>query len=366
MKNAPNDFTPWLFPVRKNGKAPGVDKGVSWKKKEGLLSIKESLERLKKNKGNVGISGRKNDQLILIDIDVEKIENELKPTLKIKSRSRIGCHGVYWANDGDEKLPMNIPTDKGEVRSSDQYVVAPGSYTPCTKKELNKKLDEGKITKEDMKRVLNDPNRGYYTVENERPPGHITYEELPRIFKVKVDKDDKKRKEIEKIRKGRDSKPKTTEGNQSALFDLEITDVVPTYSFNERNPHPLHTSETGENFSVSKNGLAHCWRHLVSLNAIQFLVVKSGYMGCEEAGTGHNNSQGRKNAGPSYIIGDDGAIFHAWLEAKDCGVISEDDKIPIRALNHIARRHGIYDTDNDEMLPKWAYNRTLEVLEEEY
>jgi len=186
------------------------------------------------------------------------------------------------------------------------------------------------------------------------------------VFKEKVEKDSKKREEIERKRRESTFKPKETEGEQSALFDLEITDVVPSYSFDERNPHPLHASETGKNFSVSRNGLAHCWRHLVSLNAIQFLVVKSGYMNCEEAGTGHNNSQGRKDAGPSYIIGDDGAIFHAWLEAKNCGIIPKDDKIPIRGLRHIARKHDIYDADIGEMLPRWGYNRTLEVLEEEY
>jgi len=367
MDSAPKGYTPWLFPVQKNSKAPGVGKGVSWKESEGFLNQRQAIRRLEHNQGNVGISGRRDDRLILVDIDDSSIEDELKPTLKIRSRSRTGTHAIYWAHPEDEKLPCNIPTDKGEVRSSDQYVVAPGSYVPCRKTELEGKVEEGEITEKQKEMVMNDPKRGYYTLDNDKEITTIKFEELPKVFRKKIKKDEKKRKEIEELKKKRKTfEPKKSNNEHSALFDLDIKDVIPVYDFNKRNPHPLHNSDTGKNFSVSDKGVAHCWRHLVSLNAIQYLVVESGYMSCEEAGTGHNNSQGRRDAGPSYIIGDDGAIFHAWRQAKINGQIPKEDPVPVRGMHYIARKHDLYNPKEGEKLPWGVYNKVLKIIEEEY
>jgi len=35
--------------------------------------------------------------------------------------------------------------------------------------------------------------------------------------------------------------------------------------------------------------ICHCWRHLVSLNAVQYLCVSAGYMSCGDAGIPHNS-----------------------------------------------------------------------------
>ncbi len=257
MKATPESYIPWYFPVQKNNKAPDVPRGVSWKGKEALLTFEQAFTRLKKNKGNVGISGRKNDPLILVDIDDKSIEPELKPTLKIRSRSRVGTHAIYISDPKDKKLPCNIPTEKGEVRSSEQYVVAPGSYVPCTKKEIDKKVKKGDLTKKDKKKILNDKNRGFYTVDNNKDISTIKFKELPKVFRETVKENERKTKEIKERKKQRkEFSPKKANGNHSALFDLEITDVVPSYSYNKRSPHPLHSSDTGKNFSLGK-GVAH-------------------------------------------------------------------------------------------------------------
>lgn len=93
------------------------------------------------------------------------------------------------------------------------------------------------------------------------------------------------------------------------------------------------------------------------MNGLQALAVLSGFATCGEVGTPHH--------GGSNTL-DDGAIFHAWRYAKEEGYIPEDDPIPVRAMNHIARKHGICDPDQYERLPKWAYNRVLDTVEEEY
>jgi len=364
MNNAPKGYYPWLFPV--NGKAPGVAKGISWKSEKARLTIKEAINRLKQGK-NVGISGRANDPLIIIDIDDKKYRDQLKPTLIIRSRKRVGFHAFYWADHKDKRLPINIPTDSGEIRSSDQYVVCSGSFVNLSNEDIDKMIAEGKASEEDKQRIINDPNRGVYTVETARQPTTITFDELPELFLDKVRENEKKTKEIEAWRKGNPLTKVNLTDKHSALFDLRITDVAPSQPKSDRFPHPLHDSDTGQNFSIDGD-LAHCWRHLVSLNAIQYLVVKSGYLSCEDAGTGHKGSH------QSYVIGDDGAIFFAWLEAKKMGVIPKDDPVPINALLYIARMHKVCDAKlipnrneyETKRLPMDAWNKCLLIIEEEY
>src|SRR6056297_3225140 len=159
MESAPEDYTPWIFPVQENSKAPATK--ISWKAEQSRLTVPEAVHRLKNNYGNVGLAGKPDDQLILLDVDDPSILNEVKDTLQIRSRSRgteeqPAIHAIYWADPEDEKLPCNIPTDKGEIRSSDQYVVAPGSYVPCTERELQEKMEKGEITEEAKDEILND------------------------------------------------------------------------------------------------------------------------------------------------------------------------------------------------------------------
>jgi putative DNA primase/helicase len=361
MEDSPEEYVPWLFPVKEGGKAPDVPYGTSWKDKKNMLSMISAMKRLERNDGNVGIAGRPKDRLILLDIDHPCIESEIKDTLKIRSRSRTGTHAIYWSHPEDEKLPCNIPTDTGEIRSSDQYVVAPGSYVPCTEEELTEKLEEGELTETDKQKVLEDPERGFYTVDNDKEIATIQFKELPDVFKEHYNSSEEENWEKEHY----NPEEIETEGNRSALFDLEITDLTGR-GFGERDPHPLHESSTGANWSIK--GVGHCWRHLVSLNALQFLCVEAGYLSCLEAGSPHHNS----SAGASEVINDDEAIWEAWKHAKKQGYIPEDDPIPVRAICHIARNHGLCDEEDipdrgsDQMLPKNAYTKALEVVERDY
>ncbi len=81
-------------------------------------------------------------------------------------------------------------------------------------------------------------------------------------------------------------------------------------------------------------------------------------MNCDEAGTGHKNS----NAGSSKVTGDDGSIFHAWLQAKRDNLIPVDDPIPLRAMKYIAKENNLV-INEDAMLPKETYKEVIRLLE---
>lgn len=358
MASAPEGYIPYYFPVVVGNKAPDpldiakrasketVGKArFSWKEPHARLTYEEALLRLKEGK-NIGISARSYDKLVIIDIDDIKYKNQLPNTLTDCSRKRVGWHGYCWAED--ERVKVNIPTEFGEVRSSDQYVVAAGSF--CTTSE--KDIDEEPITDEIKKKVKDDPLLGCYTVEKEIPPIFIGFDELPEIFKIQKKEGEKKPIII---------KPKVfrKKDGGSALFDLKITDILGHYNQSARVPHPLHSSDTGMNFSITGE-LAHCWRHLVSLNAIQYLCVQAGYLSCLEAGTGHNGS----GAGSSKVVGDAGAIFYAWLEAKRRSFISKSDPIPITAMYYIAKKHKIIRSNGKLGIDE--FNRVIDIIEAEY
>ena len=337
MSNAPEGYKPHYFLIQRNGKVPDgreilrrSNKNASWKEEHARLDIIHALAWIEKG-GNIGIAGT--DGLVNIDIDDEKYIDLLPITLTAISRSRKGRHGFYWKHPDEKILPLNIPTDYGEVRADWQYVLAPGSYVPCL--ECKDKLS------------------GYYTIDKELPPSYIKFDDLPFFFKEQYKKNQEANKKKAEIK----NKPIIHNGNKSALFDLRISDIVTT-SPGRREAHPLHDSDTGQNFSVSGE-LSHCWRHLVSLNALQFLIVKSGYMSCQDAGTPHKGGASKIN---------DAAIFYAWVEAKKCNLIPKDDPIPTRAMKFIARKHGLIDEEEyiEGILPVVIYSEVIKIIESEY
>ena len=377
MSNAPISYkAPWYFPVEANGKNPDgiaiykragktssccnanwikVKKGKktrtvcekcgigwgSWKAPHARLSIEEAIERLKEG-GNIGISSRDGELLVIYDRDDADVIDKVK-TLTTLSRKRIAGHSFCWRKEGDESLNTNIPTEVGEVRSADQYVVCAGSYVPVL---WHKDKPIARL--------------GLYTVEKHLAPVTITFNQLPDVFLEQVEKNKKNVERIKALPK-RDFKTIKGNGKQSALFSLTIEDVI-TGKGDERFTHPLHASDSLANFSVSDN-LAHCWRHLVSLNPIQYLCVEAGHMACEEAGSGHWNS----DHGASWITGDDGAIFHAWRQAKLNGIIPMDDKIPTRAIHYIVIKHKLMDKIRTQKpLPYHIYREVIKIVERDY
>lgn len=133
MQNAPSDYTPWLFPVVANDKNPDalaiykrsgqksmccnttwirVQRGqrkvwicpscgqgrASWKAPHARLTKEECLTRINAG-GNIGFAARKNDPIVLIDLDDPTVPELKKETLSIQSRSRVGRHRIGFAGD---------------------------------------------------------------------------------------------------------------------------------------------------------------------------------------------------------------------------------------------------------------------------
>ena len=343
MLDAPSGYRPWLFRCNPLGKDP--ISGVSWKARHAQLTIVDAVNWMAGG-GNIGLAGREFDPLTVVDLDGGKVIWGID-SLRDRSGSRCGQH-VYTFS-ANPKIP-NIDTDDGgEVRSIDQYVITPGSFIQIDKPNTKKPCPAGE-----------EQNLGKYTVEDPRPVRWITYEDLPTIFK-QTHSADKEAEKTAPIRRA----PITPTGKHSALFDVTAAEIISreggSTTPGERWPSILHDSTTDANMSFSREGLAHCWRHNVSLNGLQLLVVKSGYLSCGDAGTPHKGCAGR-----SRVTGDDGAILAAWVYAKTRGYIPANDPIPVRALHHIARKHLGFTPQPNQPLPRFVYRRCLEVAEREY
>jgi len=320
MSTAPKGYSPWFFPVKANGKDPDPkailkiepsSKG-SWHHISAQLSKEQCVERLRAG-GNIGISARNGDALIIGDIDELKYIEQSPRTLSITSRKRDGIHFFGWDKDGTAKI--NQPTDYGEMRSNNQYVVACGGYVPVNEKDLVKLSDAAKA----------DKYLGYYTLRNETNPVFLTFDSLPAFFREKKAADNVSDAEVAQREEKKTYVNKG--GKYSELFKLKMSDVVDTIPSNKRVGHPLHESDTDANFSLSKDGnLGHCWRHLVALNPVQYLCVKAGYSNCLDAGTPH---KAEENGGRKYskIKGDKKALEVAYNEAVKMKLIKEWEQI---------------------------------------
>ena len=367
MQNAPEDYIPWFFPCKPNRKDPdptailkidSTSKG-SWHHESARLSKEQCIEHIKQGY-NIGISARKDDYLIIGDIDDKKYFDQLpKNTLTITSRKRNGWHFFGWNKDDTAKI--NLPTEDGEMRSDNQYVLACGSFVPIESDDLE--------------------DAGYYTVKDAVLPRLMSFNDLPQLFK------DKQIENIEnesKIKQNEEFKQeKRTPGKYDDLFNLKVRDIVGLIPASKRVSHPLHASETAANFSLSSDGaLGHCWRHMVSLNAVQYLCVEAGYANCEDAGTPH------KGRGLSKIKGDPKALEVAYKLAVKKGLIEErktpqekDDsevtkqniiqymiinkkkKAAELLANIFLKEHNVYTTRSDKNPEVWIYQDGIYIPE---
>ena len=145
-----------------------------------------------------------------------------------------------------------------------------------------------------------------------------------------------------------------TDGDHSAVFDLDIRDVT-SLSWDYRGPNPLGHHGDSENYCVllEGHGVAYDHKYKVAYNALTYLLVDAGE---------------RRPASPNGRL-EDAEVFAAWRHAKREGCISDDDPIPHRALQYVAREHDLME-DGDLMdgwkLPRQAYNAALATVREEY
>jgi putative DNA primase/helicase len=365
---APTEFEPYYFRVEAGSKAPALEFG-SWKDDRNRLRFTEAIAWMRQG-GNVGIAGTDEDRLVNVDIDDEDETSidDLKPTLIGRTRSRTGMCGWYFSELSDA-VP-NITTDTaGEVRATWQYVVAPGSYV---------ETDPATVPEDEQQ------DAGYYTIAREQPATDITLAELPEVFvdvhernKVKRTQRNHQRTQTDDVDRDYDS--------ESALYDIEASTVVEneheSTAVRDRWSSIFHGSDTDANMALTDRGLLQCWRHNVTHNGLQALVVLArteddegdeiGNTVCADVGSPHANSGGA----PSSILGEDGAIWDAWHYAKQHDYLPDDDPVPYRAVLHLCREMKVaasedipesYDPENDDRIPDYAYNSALSAIKNKY
>jgi putative DNA primase/helicase len=336
MSGAPDDFRPFLFPLEARGKDPLVSRG-SWSNAKNCLSYYEAIRFLEYG-FNIGISAREYDQLVLIDIDdMHTIPtSDVKPTLSVVTRSRVGMHHYYFSRDIE--CNVNIPTDAGEIRSCNQYLVIPGSYVPTDVSTVPKGHEE---------------QCGFYTVSNHVSPVQISYDEFPKVFRDQRD--------LSNQNAPLQRREPTERRSKSALFDLTIADIVNYPKNKKRFASVFHGSDTNTNTAVS-GGLLHCWRHLCSHTPIQALSVLAGIYNCQQAGESHQHG----GSGASMVDINDGAtIYTIWAYARGNGFIPRDDPPPSAALRYFVLEIGLCgesDLEDGWKLPRDAYEEGRRLL----
>ena len=263
-------YFPFYFPLCIGNKDPMEGAG-SWKKNK--LDFKQAYSMMQRGH-NIGIAATDIDDLCIVDVDDMSQVPDIKPTLQISSRKRIGRHNFFTALD--ETAKKNIATgEAGEVRSVWQYVVAAGSYVECSQDELDRIPEEDRV------------NAGRYTVCKELPVSDITYGELPIVYRRR-DAERTLNEMNSKMRVCTDNAYSLDKGCRSKLWSLNMSELTGIEEDSTRrvampvNVHPTD-SNTGKNASVS-NGLLQCWRHDCCHNAFSYLSILAGVTSCECAG----------------------------------------------------------------------------------
>lgn len=347
-------YQPWYFRLSKDDKDP--IKRIQWKETKGRITFEKACEYMTK-RGNVGVAATSMDPLCIVDIDDITItpDEAMQKTLSIRSRKRIGRHYFYFTND--PKCKENLPTEKaGEIRANWQYVVAPGSFVPCSDEEIDKMPVEQREF------------AGRYSIENPMNPTEIGWEAIPQVFQEQSEKNvnavrEKREADKKKKEKKKEAREPGDRKNESALYDLSCEDI---FSIPEKDRFEsfFHDSETGKNTSYDGE-LVSCWRHNVTHTPLSALAVMSGLHDCVDAGKGMRGS----GVGSSNVDYDDGhTVYTIWRFAKKEGIIPKNDPIPPAALRWYAIENGLCkesEITDGWKLPPGVYRMTIHLFETE-
>lgn len=220
-------------------------------------NYKWNEEEFKEWDGNYGVVCGFGD-LTVIDADTEKVEERIEENLPATFTVETGGGGKhYYFLCKDIEKPIRLKQeeygDLGDVQYEGKQVVGPGSLHPSgnTYSVLEDKKIQ-KVSVSDIKSALSD------------------------LIKNKNTERVKRETEEQKEEHGLD-------------FDLSITDVLNTSGLDKRGreyqgSHPVHGSQTGENFCVNtKKNVWHCFRHNTGGGPLSWLAVREGIIDCSDA-----------------------------------------------------------------------------------
>jgi hypothetical protein len=343
-EDTPDGYTPYYIKCKKGEKGPVG--GIAWSDPGNSLSASEAVEWVEAG-GNIGIVGTTGDCLVDLDVDDPDLvaEEDVKQTLRATSRSRGGYHAWYF---GDGEIP-NIDSDAGEIRTDNQYVVAPGSHVPIN-------LDDPDDPDLDEIDPGEQANVGRYSLADEHPVARLEYEEIPPIYR---EEHEQHQEVIEQRPDHRDDPPEPTgDGdNRSAIFDLDITDVTGlSWGYRGVNPTGHHSNDHRGNdryFKIDREHGARDFKDNVSYSPASWALADAG-----------ERDPAIPNGGLT-----DREYFIYWQYCKENNLVPADDPIPRRALVWVATDAGLCDPADVKdgwKLPADAHNDALDTVRKEY
>jgi len=208
--------------------------------------------------GNYGVLA--GEGVIFIDTDDKQTSEKLEGINTFTVQSGSGGHArhFYLRSDATENgVIINTETHEnlGNVQVHDKFVVGPncGHYTG-----------------------------GVYKIINDAPLPYVSKKQLEQIFGGKLQWAHQQRLEHE------DEAAKEKVQAQIPLEKLiDLTQLKPTSKGEYQGAHPIHGSQTGQNFCVNTDkNVWHCFRCNSGGGGLMWIAVKNGLIQCHEAQKG--------------------------------------------------------------------------------
>lgn len=209
--------------------------------------------------GNYGILGGQG--LIHIETDDKKMAKKLEPyrTFATRSGSGRGDHRTYRSDATENGVLIHPKTGKnlGNIQVKNRIIVGPNCHHYTG---------------------------GTYKIIDDSPIAWLSKAEMEEIFGEYLSWTGKRRREIEE--------QSLDEQEQigfaiplKELIDLSEMQVITNGEY--QGEHPIHGSETGQNFCVNvKKNLWHCFRCNSGGGGLMWIAVKHGIIKCHEAQKG--------------------------------------------------------------------------------
>lgn len=139
----------------------------------------------------------------------------------------------------------------------------------------------------------------------------------------------------------------------SGLMDITMDDVLPS-NFSGRGHNPIKPKGSSDGYFVVDDGLAYDHKRggesqTATYNPITYLLCKIGL---------------RDVGNPEGSLSNE-EVAKVWTHAKSEGIISQDAKIPKRALVYVANTNLGYDFDRDDYLPTAIYQEVVNHIEDD-
>jgi hypothetical protein len=219
----------------------------------------EELKEWLDQGGNYGILCK--NKLVAVDLDtieMQELFEKFVNTLTVKSGRESGGKHYYVESDAEENGVLLINKNVGNIQVKNKYVVGAGSKHWSGNK---------------------------YEIVNDVPIATVTKEKFESIF---GDKLQWSRQKVSEKEASKEIKKLKSKGIDVSITDfIDLTELKEIGAGEYQGEHPIHGSETGNNFTVNiDKNCWHCFRCNSGGGILSWLAVKNGIIQCSEAQSG--------------------------------------------------------------------------------